>query len=65
MKELAGGGDEFGKVEGAIREDVTAFLALATVVTARGVDHHKFGGTLKEAWQALYPSLRGKVMAAV
>lgn len=65
MKELAGGGDEFGKVEGAIREDVTAFLALATVVTARGVDHHKFGGTLKESWQALYPSLRGKVMAAV
>jgi hypothetical protein len=65
MKELAGGGDDFAKAEAAVREDVTAFLAIATAVVARGVDHHKIGGTLKEAWQALFPSLRGKVMAAV
>lgn len=65
MKELAGGGDDFAKVENAVRDEVTAFLAIATVVVARGVDHHKIGGTLKESWAALFPSLRGKVMAAV
>ncbi|MOA23217.1 hypothetical protein D3C78_1438240 [compost metagenome] len=65
MKELSGGDEAFTKAEAAIREDVTAFLAVATVVAARGVEHHRIGGTLREAWQALYPSLRGKVMAAV
>lgn len=65
MKELSGGTDDFAKGEAAIREDVTAFLAVATVVTARCVEHHRAGNTLREAWQALYPSLRGKVMSAV
>lgn len=65
MKELSGGAEDFAKAEVAIREDVTAFLAVATVITARTVEHHRAGNTLREAWQALYPSLRGQVMAAV
>ena len=35
MKELAGGGDDFAKHEAAVREEVTAFLAIATAVVAR------------------------------
>lgn len=49
----------------AVREDVTAFLAIATVLLARGVRVHELGATPQAVWPGLVTPLKGAALAAV
>lgn len=62
--ELPGGADALAKSEALLRDDVTAFLAIATVVTARSVNTHGLGATPKDVWPALLGTLRGAALAS-
>jgi hypothetical protein len=61
--ELPGGAEAIAKSEATLKDDVTAFLAIATTVVARGVTQHGLGASPKEAWAALQGVLRGAALA--
>lgn len=64
MGELPGGEAAIGQHEALLREDVTAFLAIATTVVARGVAYHQLGETPKAVWPTLAPHLRGTALTS-